>query len=118
MSDDRPQDQGRRHRKRGDPSGATATLLGEYQEAMRAELRQLLVELRGRPPAPGLGLTGEAPAAVRPALAERAKLWDLAIKLGRELGTEVDAGGQAGQAAPAAPAGGPARGRRIDFGRD
>jgi len=44
-------------------------------------------------------------------IAERIRIWDLAIKLGRELGTEVDA------PAPEAPReGGPPRTRRADFG--
>lgn len=62
----------------------------------------------------GKGLPAAEP--VRPGLADRMKLWDLAIKLGRELGTEVDpAGGVGADPTPAAP---PAKVRRADFGPD
>jgi hypothetical protein len=85
----RAQDQSRRHRRKGAPSTETATLLAQSQAAMRAELRTLLVDLGGKLPDPGLGLGGP-PELVRPPLKERIPMWDLAIKLGRELGTEVD----------------------------
>jgi hypothetical protein len=108
----RPQDVGRRRTKRGRPSAATLSLLSDYQESMRAELRALLTSLEPVPPAPGLGLVKEE--AKRPELAERARIWDLAIKLGRELGTEIDPG-------PLTPAGpakerAPRRARKVDFG--
>lgn len=50
---------------------------------MRAELGDLLAELR--PDLEQLTMDGGAER-VRPALVDRVKLWDLAIKLGRELG--------------------------------
>jgi hypothetical protein len=105
----RPQDQGRRHRRKGAPSAATLSLLGDYQDAMRAELRAVLAELQPTPPAPGLGLVKEAPK--RPPLRDRAGLWDLAIKLGRELGSEIDP-------APPPVVVGPSKPRRakVDFG--
>lgn len=115
MADDvgRAQDQGRRHRRAGKPSPETSTLLAEYQAAMRAELRTLLADLGGRVPAPGLlDEPGQSPAAVRPALKERIPMWDLAIKLGRELGTEVDPG----PAPEVEPAPRSRRRGRIDFG--
>jgi hypothetical protein len=112
-TDDRPQDQGRRHRKRGQPSAATVSLLEAYQDAMRRELRELLTELEGTPQAPGQLLDGSpAPAVKRPSLRDRAGMWDLAMKIGRELGSQVD------QPPPPAPDGkptGPRRGR-VDFG--
>ena len=76
---------------------------------MRAELRGLLVELEGRPPPAGLGLVPSEP--VRPSLADRARLWDLTIRLGRELGAAIDA--------EPAPGAGPAprsRRKRVDYG--
>jgi hypothetical protein len=108
----RPQDQGRRHRKAGQPSAETATLLARYQEAMRDELRALLAELQPRVPDPGLGLVAEEP--TRLALKDRAARWDLAIRLGRELGTEVDVPPM--DALPAAPPAARRRRGRIDFG--
>lgn len=110
---DRPQDAGRRHRRVGRPSAATLTLLEEYQEAMRVELRATLVEVRGSPPPAGLLVDVEA-VNVRPTLADRTRLWDLAIKLGRELGAEVDVTPPA-PPQRARPAGGPRRGR-VDYG--
>jgi len=119
----RPQDQGRRHRAKGQPSVETSTLLAEYQETMRAELRTLLHDIRGRVPDPGLHLLDEAiargdvTARVQPPLKERIPMWELAIKLGRELGTEVDPAGTKGAGPPALPAR-RRRGRRVDFGPD
>jgi hypothetical protein len=86
----RPQDVGRSHRATGRPSPATASLLARYQASMRAELAALLDELAPQAPPPGLLLDGTAPAPVRPPIAERTRLWSLAMQLGRELGTEVD----------------------------
>jgi hypothetical protein len=87
---------------------------------MRDELSTLLDDLRGRLPDPGLGLLDDAIARgdvverIKPDLKARIPMWDLAIKLGRELGTEVDPGPGADSAAPA-----PSRTRRrgrIDYG--
>jgi hypothetical protein len=112
MTDDagRPQDQGRRHRRVGQPSAATASLLTRYQESMRDELRGLLDEIAGQPAPAGLLDAGKPGPVVRPQLTDRIRLWDLAIKLGRELGTEVDAGPLVAQAPK------PRRPRRVDFG--
>ena len=112
----RAQDQGRRHRRKGTPATATASLLTRYQDAMRTELGSLLDEIAGEPMPPGLLDEGKVPPVKRPAVAERARLWDLAIKIGRELGTEVDSRPPEDQgAAPAAPR---PRRRRVDFGPD
>ncbi len=111
----RPQDQGRRHRARGAPSAATLTLLASYQAAMRLELERLLRELEGQPPVAGIlpPAAGEAIAPKLPSLAERSKIWDLAIKVARELGTEVDVA-PAGQGPTIAGSGGPTTtGRRA-----
>ncbi len=68
---------------------------------MRDELSALLDDIRGRVPDPGLHLLDDAIARgdvaerIRPPLKERAPLWDLAIKIGRELGTAVDPGATA-----------------------
>lgn len=115
----RPQDQGRRHRKRGAPSSETSTLLGEYQAAMRDELRAVLLELRPVAPTGTLELVDEPPK--RPSLADRSRLWDLAIKLGRELGTEIDPGvGVGGDPSGTPAAAGPRKWRRarVEFGPD
>lgn len=84
---DRPQDVARPHTRRASPAPETLELLGRYREVMRAELEDLLAEVR-----PGLEQTAAfgAPAPIRPALADRIKLWDLAIKLGRELGGAIE----------------------------
>ena len=82
---DRPQDVGRRHRKGFGPSVETEAILDRYRAAMRLELDDLLGEIR---PASGqLTIDGEIE---RPALDRRRALWDLAIKLGRELAGAPD----------------------------
>jgi hypothetical protein len=107
----RPQDEGRQHRRKGAPSAATASLLARYHEAMRGDLGAVLDELTPTPiEDAGLGLDG-APLIKRPPVKDRAALWDLAIKLGRELGTEIDPGPVA--EAATAPR---ARRRRVDMG--
>ena len=108
----RPQDSGRPHRRRGAPSEATRSLLADYQAAMRSELAGVLVELHGKVPAPGL-LDDVVTAPERPSLADRMRLWDLAIKLGRELGSEIEPLPSPAATSPLAPK----RGRgRVDFG--
>lgn len=112
----RPQDQGRPHRRRGAPSPETASLLLAYRAAMRAELRAVLDELRGKPKPAGLGLLPEAAVELeRPSIEGRVRLWDLGIKLGRELGAEVDEP-PAGGASEGAGSARPRRRRRVDFG--
>jgi hypothetical protein len=112
----RPQDQGRRHTRKGAPSTATSTLLGEYQAAMRAELRAVLGELQGSG-GEQLGLDGQ-PIIKRPALEARVRLWDLAIKLGRELGTEVDVTPAPADQAAAVAELRPRRRGRVAYGPD
>jgi len=78
---------------------------------MRYELRAVLAELAGGVPV--AGLLPDLPAVpVRPAIADRIRLWDLAIKIGRELGTEVDVA----PALDATPPARRARRSRIDYG--
>lgn len=83
----RPQDVGRDHgRKRS--RGSDDPLLARYQQTMRVELADLLTSLEPVPQDQGLGMVTVPPK--RPSLAERTKIWDLAIKLGRELGSAID----------------------------
>jgi hypothetical protein len=110
----RSQDQGRRHRRAGNPSPETASLLARYQSSMRNALSHVLDELEPRVPDPGLGLDPVTDP-VWPPLKDSAPRWDLAIKLGRELGTEVDGSARTDTAQPAV-ARGPGRRKRIDFG--
>jgi hypothetical protein len=108
----RPQDQGRRHRRKGAPSAATLSLLGDYQDAMRGELRDVLTELAGSPaPAGLLDDAGAKRVTVRPPISDRMKLWDLAIKLGRELGSEIDPPAPPTVVGPSKP-----RRARVDYG--
>jgi len=85
---DRPQDAGRRHARRGIPSAATLELLERYRQALRDELGETLTELR------------PSSSRSKPALASRLKLWDLALKLARELGSGSDVAPPAPVAAP------------------
>jgi hypothetical protein len=79
----RPQDVGRRHRRTAPgPAPETVAILERYREALRLELADVLEELR--PDRAQLTIAG-GETRLRPALAERLKLWDLAIKIGREL---------------------------------
>ena len=77
---DRPQDAGRKHTRRGIPSAATLELLERYRNALRAELSETLEDLR----------PDAARSKGKPQLAVRLKLWDLALKLARELGSGTD----------------------------
>jgi hypothetical protein len=78
----RPQDVGRPHRRTAPgPSPATAAVLEAYRAAMRVELGALLETLGAR----RVGLMPDAPPELVVPIAERVKLWDLAIKIGREL---------------------------------
>jgi hypothetical protein len=101
----RPQDVARPHRRtRGTPAPETEALLERYRAAMRAELADVLVEIR--PPAPQTGQlrTDGTIAATRPTLAQRRELWDLAIKLGRELASSTSESAWAGALPDATPA--------------
>ena len=78
----RPQDVGRPHRRRlGEVSPEVASILERYRGAMRDELAMLLETLGARKP----GLLPDVAGELVVPLAERMRLWDLAIKLGREL---------------------------------
>jgi hypothetical protein len=111
---DRPQDAGRRHRKRGAPSAATSSLLARWHERLRDELEAVIVELTpATPPAGLLDVVLPAQAgAVRPSLERRRSLVELGAKIATALGSEVDP--------PAPDEGGPAarsrRRSRVDFG--
>lgn len=107
---DRPQDVGRSHAKRRASPRRADALLDRYQAAMRAELERLLIELEPTKPAPGLGLVKERPKPLP--IGERSKRWDLAIKLGRELGSALE-----GEASPAADADASGSDRRLPRGR-
>src|SRR5262245_46127035 len=84
----RPQDQGRKHRKRAAPSEATLTLLARYRTVQREALGRTLDAIEGTESGQ-LGLDGQT-VRKRPALADEARLWDLAIKLANALGAEID----------------------------
>jgi hypothetical protein len=101
IAGDRPQDVGREHHRRGGPSPETEELLERYRAAMRAELEDLLGEIR---PASGqLGaFDGDAPKPARPSLEGRRALWDLAIKIGRELAAAPEPIGAPSGSEPAA----------------
>ena len=90
---DRPQDVGRQHsktwaRQKREAGTAARALVDRYDETMRAELSDLLDMLAPVPQDQGLGMVEVPPK--RPALSERTRIWDLAIKLGRELGSRID----------------------------
>ena len=102
--------QGKSHKRKGAPSAETASLLAEWQETLRTELRAVTVELRGKVPDPGLGIVPVA--AERPQLTDRIRLVELGVKVATALGTEVDR-------RPPEPETGPARPRRrarVDYG--
>jgi hypothetical protein len=107
---DRPQDAGRSHKRKGAPSAATRSLLTRYQDTMRDELSTILDDLAPRAQDAGLGLVPMPPQ--RPPIAERTKLWDLAIKLGRELGSEIDSSPEA----PVVVGPGARKRARVDYG--
>jgi hypothetical protein len=80
------QDIGRRHRKQRRLNAAGTSLLADYQAVMRAELRRLLRDIRGE----FKGLPENAPPDSLLPIDERAKRWNLAIKLAKELGPDID----------------------------
>lgn len=107
----RPQDVGRRHVRKGSPSPETLALLTRYQATMRDEMRGILEALSAVKAA---GLLDVAPELAIPlGDAQRDRLWDRAVKLGRELGSAIDAD------PPEAPTAQPATRRsrkRVDYG--
>jgi hypothetical protein len=82
---DRPQDVGRKHRRRPPSTVETEAILERYRAEMRLELADLLDEIR-----PAVGQLTIDGAVGRPPLERRRALWDLGIKLGRELGAAPD----------------------------
>lgn len=143
----RPQDAGRSHsrRRRVAARALTAEERGElleatpivaYGAAIRAAswlyaadelavviLRDVLLELS--PPAPpGEAITGGPLPAPKVAIADRLRLWSLALELAGELGLTADARRRIGleltpaDETPAGPARAPRgpRSRRVDFG--
>jgi len=84
----RPQDQGRSHHRKGKPSAETTSLLADWQATMRHELRAIVEAVGAR----ASGLLPDVPASFVIPLddARRDRLFDRGVKLGRELGTEVD----------------------------
>lgn len=107
---DRPQDVGRRHVRRPRRGDADRALVERYQAAMRRELEDCLTELEGTPQPDGLH--GPVPPK-RPDVAGRSRIWDLAMKLGRELGAAIDPDPLPD--GPPAPAKRKVRGR-VDYG--
>jgi hypothetical protein len=97
VTGDRPQDVGRSHARRGSVGPETDAILDAYRVAMRAELADTLAEVR-----PVTGQMTVAGGVAKPQLADRLKLWELAIKLARELAGGSDAGSPSD--VPAAPA--------------
>lgn len=78
----------RRHRRKGAPGPSTRSLLERWQATLRAELEEVLGELRPPPPEPIE--FGAPPPKGRPDLATRARLIDLGVRIAHELGTELD----------------------------
>jgi hypothetical protein len=109
----RPQDQARRHRRVGTPSSATTTLLAAWQSTLRDELRAIVDALGARKS----GLIPDLAPEFTIALDDprRDRLVDRGIRVGRELGTEVDPTPAPGQG-PATPATRARRPRKVDFG--
>ena len=108
---ERPQDVGRRHRRKATPTPETRALLDRYQAAMRAELGAILDALDATavpgllpdaPPSPAIPLDDP----------RRSALWTRAITLGRELGTAIDLP----PAEKGAAVAGPRRRGRVDYG--
>jgi hypothetical protein len=107
----RAQDQGRRHRRKGSPSPETSSLLADWYEALRDELRTVTVELRGTLPDPGL-LPDPDAQPVRPALSRRNELVRHGVICATALGTEVDRR----PAEPTVQSTRPRRRSRVDYG--
>lgn len=100
---------GKSHKRQGRPSAETSSLLADWQATMRAELRAIVEALGARK-------TGLMPDVVELAIPlddpRRDRLVDRGVKVGRELGTEVDVGGTA---APESAAPARVRRRKPDF---
>jgi len=86
ITQDRPQDVGRKHRKQRRFNAQDTNILADYHNVMRAELRRLLRDIRGE----FKGMPENAPPGSLLPLSERAKRWNLAFKLAKELGADID----------------------------
>ncbi|HEV8282333.1 MAG TPA: hypothetical protein VGQ02_10760 [Candidatus Limnocylindrales bacterium] len=107
----RAQDQGRRHRRKGSPSPETASLLADWQDTLRTELRAVTVELRGKVQPGGL-LPDAGEVIERPSLTQRVELVRLGVMVANALGTEVDRR----PAEPTMQSTRPRRRSRVDYG--
>ena len=109
MNNGRPQDVGRTHARTRKGGPADRALVERYYASMRSWLGRTLDTLEGE--AQPDGLHGPVKPKM-PTPTEAGKLWDLAMKLGRELGAEIDP-----DPLPDAPAARvPARPRKADYG--
>jgi hypothetical protein len=79
-------------RRRRAPGPETRTLLERWQATLRAELADVLEELRPAPAPDGPVEFGGVIPRARPSLSERMRLVDLGVRIAHELGTELDAG--------------------------
>jgi hypothetical protein len=102
-----------KHRRKGAPGPETRSLLERWQAALRAELGDVLAELRPEPGPAQLAIDGTVMPRPRVDLTTRMKLVDLGVRIAHELGTELDTGERSG------PADRPERPRarsRVEFG--
>jgi hypothetical protein len=111
----RPQDQGRRHRRKPPAELVVGDRRRRYVEAMRAELDATLEELAGTPSPAGL-LPDAGKVRIRPTLGDRDRLVTLAAKIARELAEELDDAPPPDPAARARSSGPTRARRRLDFG--
>lgn len=77
------------HARKGAPGPETRSLLERWHVTLRAELEDVLAELRP-PPVPSTFVIGDPIPRTRPDLATRARLIDLGVRIAHELGTELD----------------------------
>lgn len=104
----RQQDRGRRRTTRTSVHANDRALIERYEATMRLELSDLLTSLQPVPQDQGLGMV--AVPDKRPPLSERTKIWDLAIKLGRELGSAIEP-----DPLPEPPTSRPRKPRKLDL---
>src|SRR5262245_26309549 len=96
VSEGRAQDQGRSHRKRGDPSPATRDRLDRWYDTLRAELDSVIAQLTAV--SDQTTLDGIAPPAIPLDDARRDRYISRGVTIARELGAEVDVRGTEGDA--------------------
>ena len=104
---------GASHAKRGRPSPETLTLLQRSHATLRAELSDVLSELRPTVDPSAPVVFGQAPPPSRPSLADRTRLVELIGKLMGLLGTEIIADPATVDPADQAPR---RRRRKVDYG--